>query len=145
LAFFGGGFDGVQTFANVDIFTSTSQAWSIAFLSQSHAILAAPSIGDIVAFGGGATTSFFAVVDLYNVTSNTWFTASLSQAPSALAATASTNKILFGGGANDTSFFILLIYSKFPHHLHCHHLHLLQLPLHLCPHRSLFLDSDFGL
>jgi hypothetical protein len=66
------------------------------------------SIGDIVAFGGGWTSSTSSsVVDMYNVTSNIWFTVTLSHPRYYLASTSSTNKkILFGEGLRSTGLFV---------------------------------------
>jgi hypothetical protein len=83
----------------VDIFNSTSQTWSNTTLSQARYLLAASSIGEIVAFGGGWDgPTYYSVVDMFNVTSNTWFTVNLSQSRYWLVSTSSTNKIFFGGG-----------------------------------------------
>jgi hypothetical protein len=110
LAFFGGGDIGgysgypSQTFKAVDIFNATTQTWSTATLSQNRTYLAAASIEDSVAFGGGYNgANFAAVVDMFNTTSNIWFTANLSQPRLLLAATSLTNKIFFGGGQNSKS------------------------------------------
>jgi predicted Ser/Thr protein kinase len=109
LAFFGGGDNstsitlGTQMYSIVDIFNATSQTWNTTTLSQSRSYLAAASIGDIVAFGGGISEGFIAsaVVDIYNMTSNMWFTLTLYQPRASLVATSSTNQILFGGGATN--------------------------------------------
>jgi predicted Ser/Thr protein kinase len=75
------------------------EEWNTETLSQSRSYVAAASIGDVVAFGGGWDGSVdYSVVDMYNLTSNVWFTASLSQPRSWLAATSSTNQIFFGSG-----------------------------------------------
>jgi hypothetical protein len=97
LAFFGGGqTNGNQPSNVVDIFNSTSQTWNNTTLSQARYSLAASSIGEIVACGGGLGDSTdSSVVDVFNVTSNTWLTVTLSQPCYELASTSSTNKIFF--------------------------------------------------
>jgi hypothetical protein len=109
LAFFAGGdngtsvVNGAQTYNTVDIFNATSRMWTTATLSQARTWLAAASIGDIVAFGGGSSNSSTAsaTIDMYNVTSGIWLNATLSQPLFWLAATASVDSILFGGGVNN--------------------------------------------
>jgi hypothetical protein len=106
LAFFGGGLtNGNQPSNVVDIFNSTSQTWSTSTLSQARYALAASSIGEIVAFGGGWNgLKVSSVVDMLNVTSNTWFTLTFSQPRYFLASTSSTNKIFFGGGYSSSEY-----------------------------------------
>jgi hypothetical protein len=59
LAFFAAGYAvGNQASNVVDVFNSTTQAWSIARLSQPRYDLASSSIGEIVAFGGGCDDLF---------------------------------------------------------------------------------------
>jgi hypothetical protein len=56
------------------VFDVTSDRWTNATLSQARDALAATSVGEIVAFGGGWDCStLYSVVDMFNVTSNIWF------------------------------------------------------------------------
>jgi hypothetical protein len=69
-------------------------------LSEARDSLAATSLGDLVFFGGGYTTTRASDrVDICDVTSGIWTTATLSVPREDLVATSSGNLVFFGGGS----------------------------------------------
>ena len=87
--------------SHVDIYNTSTNAWSTATLSQARFNLAATSAGNHVFFAGGiidASGNYSNVVDIYNTSTGTWSTATLSQARFNLAATSAGGAVYFAGG-----------------------------------------------
>ena len=90
----------------VDLYNSTTGAWSTAVLSVARFGLAAASVGNEALFAGGyagSSPQSFAVsnvVDLYSGITGLWSTAVLSVARYALTATSVGNVTLFAGGSD---------------------------------------------
>jgi hypothetical protein len=89
--------------ATVDIFNSSSGAWTIASLSIARRGLAATSVSDLALFAGGQdfTSAPSRVVDVFNSTSGVWSTAHLS-APTLgpIATSVADVALFFIGGAS---------------------------------------------
>ena len=108
---FGGGTTGAGTGDNeadsgysdvVDIYSISTNTWSVAHLSEARCNLAAAAAGNKVVFAGGYGASTYSkTVDIYDVKTNQWSTSELSIARSNLTATASGTKIYFAGGTGD--------------------------------------------
>ena len=87
----------------VDLYNSTTGAWSTAQLSMARCSLAAASVGGVAIFAGGWVGWYHTnVVDLYNSTTGMWSTAQLSMARSNFAAASVGTVAMFAGGDNTT-------------------------------------------
>ena len=107
--FFAGGYSNCSnyypdSFAVVNIYDASTNAWSTAQLSEPRMGLAGAAVGDKVLFGGGfkifSNPQFSDVVDIYNNSTNTWSTSALSERRSNLSALAAGSKIYFAGGSD---------------------------------------------
>jgi hypothetical protein len=91
----------------VDLYNSTTGAWSTAQLSVARWWLAATSVGNVAVFAGGFTSAEnnanSDAVDLYNITTGMWSTARLSLERGWLAAASVGNVAIFAGGCNASS------------------------------------------
>ncbi|WP_345954431.1 kelch repeat-containing protein [Mucilaginibacter sp. PAMB04168] len=89
----------------VDIYNTSTNAWTTAQLSEAREGLAAAAAGNKILFAGGSseTTTYSKTVDIYDVVTNTWSTAQLSEGRHKLTATAIGNLVVFSGGANSSS------------------------------------------
>ena len=82
-----------------------SEKWSSKTLSQPRVSITATSVGGIVYFSGGATSSVggtpFNNIDMYEPKTNSWSVSSMSKAKYALASIGLRGKALWAGGITD--------------------------------------------
>jgi hypothetical protein len=106
---FAGGQTGASAYsAVVDVWNSTSGAWSTATLSVARSDLAAAAAYPIIAFAGGVNaTGISPIIDLFNCQTGAWSVAALSVARKALAGIGTvtgTAHVLFAGGETAVGF-----------------------------------------
>ncbi len=91
----------------VDIYNTSTGAWTTAALSQARGSLAATAAGNLLFFGGGNlqnSNGASSTVDIYNTTTGQWLTPlQLSVARQDLAAASSGTTVIFAGGDDGTS------------------------------------------
>ncbi len=96
--FIAGG-DGLKN-KSVDIYTTTTDMWSSAELSDSRYYIAATTANNKIIFLGGQlspTGNFSSLVDTYNVTTNKWSNTKLNDGVSGVAAATAGNSCYFVG------------------------------------------------
>jgi hypothetical protein len=90
--------------SRVDIYDTTSKAWTIAELTKPERQgMAVAAVGDKILFAGGGDNDWAETtsrVDIYDVSTNSWSIAELSKDREYLAAATIGNKVFFAGGTS---------------------------------------------
>jgi hypothetical protein len=90
---------------SVYMYDYVTEKWATKTLSQSRVSIAATSVGGIVYFSGGATSTVggtpFDNIDMYDPKTNSWSTSSMSKPKYAVASFGLRGKALWAGGITD--------------------------------------------